>query len=330
MSKYHDDERDFVGPNVQDLYDYDDETTDEEEEELLHDQAAQTSEVKVNKRIMVMNSEFTPQEWNILRISAVVLAFVQGYIQCAFLYAFYVDSIVKAEKDKPWALKDKTNDLYKGVAKTLSDKKYSDDEIRAQFVAIAEVLGFVFSYFLGVFTTTLLVGTISPLKFGKRYFNVLILETIILCLAAAALAYPETDANGKVIADHHWITFYLACSAAGIQNTLMSLYGGGSIQTANLQGITTDASVSLARIIRLPKGADLSRFRRKFELNLILWFSFFIGGFAGSCAYAGFKPFSIMIPAGLVFGVSLGFLTYNFFRKEQKMYRKRYAGHETA
>src|ERR1700677_2398307 len=108
-----------------------------------------------------------------------------------------------------------------------------------------------FAAVIGSFVAgTILSGFIiqdSTLQLGRRYGVALILESLLLCLAALLLNR------------HHASGLYAAC-ACGLQNAMATTYSGTVVRTTHISGMFTDLGIFLGHALRgLP--VDTKRLR---------------------------------------------------------------------
>ena len=122
----------------------------------------------------------------------------------------------------------------------------------------------------------------STLKLGRRYGVALLLESLMLCGAVLLL---QRHSDGGV---------YLASSACGLQNAMVSTYSGAVVRTTHLSGMFTDLGISLGHALRgLP--VDMLRLR----LCFLIISAFFSGGVVGAFCFHRLGYSTLLIPAAL-------------------------------
>lgn len=130
-------------------------------------------------------------------------------------------------------------------------------------LAIAGLIG---AFILGAAVSGLVVG-VSSLRSGRRYGVAMMIEAVLLALAA--LVYPH-DAMSAA---------YLAAGAAGLQNAMASTYMGLIVRTTHLTGIATDIGFLIGSWVR---GKHIEAWR--FVLLVLLFLGFLIGAAIGALA----------------------------------------------
>lgn len=156
-----------------------------------------------------------------------------------------------------------------------------------------EILHWVFA--IGAFVLgTMLSGMIvqqSTLKLGRRYGFALLLESSLLFACV-----PFLDAS-------HSAGLYLASTAMGLQNGMVSAYSGALIRTTHVTGIFTDLGIYLGHLLRgLP--VDMLRLR----VCVLVATTFMLGSAFGALLFGRLQEHAVLIPAaltgvcGLVYG----------------------------
>jgi uncharacterized membrane protein YoaK (UPF0700 family) len=155
----------------------------------------------------------------------------------------------------------------------------------------------IISFFTGAFISGVIIRD-GHLKMGRRYGFALAIESGFLFLATCGFV------------NHSLWGEYFACAAAGLQNALASTYSGTIVRTTHLTGILTDLGALTGN-----KAAGLPVDTKRFNLLLVIFFSFIAGGFAGSFIYKWWNEWAMLVPA-LVIGASA--IGYEFFRRTMK------------
>ncbi len=138
----------------------------------------------------------------------------------------------------------------------------------------------------------------SALKLGRRYGVVLILESVLLCIAAALLKA------------HHTSGMYLAAGACGLQNAMATTYSGSVIRTTHLSGMFTDLGISLGHLLRgLPVES------RRIRIAWLIITAFLSGGVAGAFFFHHLDYNTLFIPATLTGLVGLTYMVYQHSRR---------------
>lgn len=140
----------------------------------------------------------------------------------------------------------------------------------------------------------------STLKLGRRYGGVLLLESILLFIAAGLM-------------DGHAHTgFYFAAAAAGMQNAMASTYSGTVLRTTHLTGMFNDLGASLGHWLR---GIEVDK--RRIRLSVTVIVSFFMGGIFGALCFKALEYHTLYIPALLTGGVAIAYTAYSHAQKKK-------------
>lgn len=143
---------------------------------------------------------------------------------------------------------------------------------------------------------TMLSGMIvqqSTLKLGRRYGVALMLESLLLFVAI-----PMLDASNST-------GLYLASTAMGLQNGMVSAYSGALIRTTHVTGIFTDLGIYLGHLLRgLP--VDMLRLR----VCVVVASTFMLGSAFGALSFAHMQQHALLIPALLTGACGLGYGAY--------------------
>jgi len=148
---------------------------------------------------------------------------------------------------------------------------------------------------------TILSGFIiqdSALQLGHRYGVVLILEAVLLFLAAPLL-------------DRHYLSgLYAAACACGLQNAMATTYSGTVVRTTHISGMFTDLGIFLGHRLRgLPVDA------KRIKMCFLVISGFLCGGIAGALAFRFIGYFTLLIPASIAAITSLAYEAYQFRKK---------------
>jgi uncharacterized membrane protein YoaK (UPF0700 family) len=148
------------------------------------------------------------------------------------------------------------------------------------------------SFVLGAVLSGMIVQQ-STLKLGRRYGAALTLESLLLFIAI-----PFLDASNSV-------GLYLASTAMGLQNGMVSAYSGAVIRTTHVTGIFTDLGISLGHLLRgLP--VDILRLC----VCIVVATAFMLGGATGALLFERMQERALIIPAVLTGACGLGYGVY--------------------
>ncbi|MEL0166784.1 MAG: YoaK family protein [Pseudomonadaceae bacterium] len=159
--------------------------------------------------------------------------------------------------------------------------------MHAQSGEVMHLLLVLLSFVLGATFSGLFIGS-SALEHGRRFGVALLVEALLLLLAMFAL-------QSNNLAGH-----YLASSACGLQNAMVTTYSGAIIRTTHVSGIFTDLGVMLGARLR---GVPLDR--RKVTLFLLLIGGFILGGTLGALGFARWQFGALLLPTGMAVVLAL-------------------------
>ena len=148
------------------------------------------------------------------------------------------------------------------------------------------------AFMLGALLSGLIVQQ-STLKLGRRYGVALTLESLLLFIAI-----PFLDTSDS-------IGLYLASTAMGLQNGMVSAYSGALIRTTHVTGIFTDLGISLGHLLR---GLPVDRLR--LWVCIVVSTAFMVGGAIGALLFERMHERSLLIPAALTGVCGLGYGVY--------------------
>ncbi|WP_281830792.1 YoaK family protein [Vibrio nigripulchritudo] len=148
------------------------------------------------------------------------------------------------------------------------------------------LLWVVLSFLAGAAVSGLLIQN-TALKLGRHYGIALVLEGILLSLAAWVLTKGSISGH------------YLASAACGLQNAMVTTYSGAVVRTTHMTGIITDLGLLLGARLRGEKPD-----RRKLGLFMALLFGFVIGGILGAYLFSIWAFNALLFPAFFAFSVA--------------------------
>jgi uncharacterized membrane protein YoaK (UPF0700 family) len=150
----------------------------------------------------------------------------------------------------------------------------------------------IVAFLLGAMLSGMIVQQ-STLQLGRRYGVALTLESLLLFSAI-----PFLDASSS-------IGLYLASTAMGLQNGMVSAYSGAIIRTTHVTGIFTDLGISLGHLARgLP--VDILRIC----VCAVVATAFVLGGAIGTLLFDRMQEHALVVPALLTGVCGLGYGLY--------------------
>lgn len=140
----------------------------------------------------------------------------------------------------------------------------------------------------------------STLRLGRRYGVALLLESVLLLMAAHFLQHSE--ATG----------LYLAAAACGLQNAMVSTYSGSVVRTTHLSGMFTDLGISVGHALR-----RLPFDERRFRLSLIVISGFICGGVMGALTFSQLEYACLFIPT-IITALLAGIYSVALYLRDKK------------
>jgi len=138
----------------------------------------------------------------------------------------------------------------------------------------------------------------SALRLGRRYGVALIVEALLLLIAA------------QLLARHNAAGIYLTGIACGLQNAMATTYSGTVLRTSHLTGMFTDLGIALGHVLR-GSGYD----RRRLQLCLIVISAFFAGGLASALLFPHLRYATLYIPAAIALLFAAGYAVYRVHKQ---------------
>ena len=155
---------------------------------------------------------------------------------------------------------------------------------------------YIFCFFLGSFTSSILVEIISRRKANFVYIVPTSIECLILILIGV---------SGKSILIQH--PDIIACSllfAMGLQNSLVPRISNAVVRTTHLTGLFTDLGIELSQLFFYRKNEQKEKLISSVKLRLTIISFFFIGGIIGGVFYSKIKLYVLLIASfSLILGI---------------------------
>ena len=164
------------------------------------------------------------------------------------------------------------------------------------FAESAHLLAIILSFILGAAGAGAIVGN-AALQLGRSYSFALVLESLLLLGAMAALIHDST------------LGHYLASAACGLQNGMVSTYSGAVVRTTHVSGLFTDLGTMLGASVR---GHAFNK--RQAILYLVLIVGFILGGSIGAILFSKYEFYALLFPAS---GAGALAVIYWVFRLQQ-------------
>lgn len=155
---------------------------------------------------------------------------------------------------------------------------------------------YIFFFFLGSFTSNLIVELIS--KTNDRFIYIiptLIESSILFFLALFGHSLISQNPN------------LLACSllfAMGLQNSLVTTISNAAVRTTHLTGLFTDLGIELSQLFFYKQKEQKDKLHSSIKLRLTIITFFFLGGLLGGILYSSLNLYVLAIGASvLIIGV---------------------------
>lgn len=178
--------------------------------------------------------------------------------------------------------------------------------LKNYFVAFKFLL-FVLFFFLGSFTSNLIVEIISKVNTRFKYTIPVLFEAFLLFIVGGAFtiyqpAYPD------------FIAIILLFSM-GLQNSLVTRVSNSVVRTTHLTGIFTDLGIEVSQLFFIKNRIRKTKTKLSIQLKLTIIACFFIGGLLGGLTYGqiGLKTLWIAV-AVLILAAFLNFLKKQLFK----------------
>ncbi|MFB2539492.1 MULTISPECIES: YoaK family protein [unclassified Acinetobacter] len=142
-------------------------------------------------------------------------------------------------------------------------------------------------YVIGSLYSGYILGSGTP-KIGRRYGYPLALVTLFIIFSW--MASPYFPRYGLL-----W-----AATAMGVQNAMMSHYGGTIIRTTHLSGVLTDLGLAFGYMLR-----GLNVERRRLLLHGLILLGFLLGGLIATIVYQYWLLNAFLLPAILSFVMTM-------------------------
>jgi uncharacterized membrane protein YoaK (UPF0700 family) len=210
--------------------------------------------------------------------------------------------------------------------------RFGDELAQGNLTIAYHALWWVFFFFLGAVTATIIVSAARYLG-RSRFALALLIEAAILGGFAVLAGGGEPLSPDLII----WLTEMLSFSM-GLQNALVTSLSGAVIRTTHLTGVTTDLGIELVNIalrarramqtIGLPAAVKaLPKAALKHELNktwllLCIFISFLFGAVAGPLLYIRWGAASLLIPMGALISLS----AFDLLRGAGSKYARKHGG----
>jgi len=151
---------------------------------------------------------------------------------------------------------------------------------------------FVFFFFLGSFTSGLLIEWISR-KNERFVFTIPVFIEIFLLLAVALSGNFLLENSPSVIA-------YILLFAMGLQNSLVTMVSNSVVRTTHLTGLFTDLGIELSQLFFYKESTQKKKLFSSIKLRLTIILYFFSGGVFSGVFYSSLGLYILFFPIVLL------------------------------
>lgn len=174
---------------------------------------------------------------------------------------------------------------------------------------------YIFFFFLGSFSSNLLVEITSKTSDRLIYVIPTIIESAILFFLAL---------SGQFLISQN--PDLLACSllfAMGLQNSLVTTISNSTVRTTHLTGLFTDLGIELSQLFFYKNKEQKDKLHSSIKLRLTIIAFFFLGGLLSGIFYSALQLYVLAIAATvLIIGIIYDDLKLKLIRYNRKQNEK--------
>ncbi|MEM9965121.1 MAG: YoaK family protein [Asticcacaulis sp.] len=193
----------------------------------------------------------------------------------------------------------------------------ADHVVLGQFGFAMAAFIYVFSFFCGAVTSSLLINWARFKRLHSEFALAILLEAFLLLLfglLAANLVFDIYLATETTIA--------LLCYIMGLQNSLITKASHAVIRTTHMTGVITDLGIEVGRFLfSRTAGTQTLWDSRKAGVLAGLLLAFLLGGFIGACSFSRFGFVSVLPFSALLAVVGIGPLLDDLSRQRRRKNR---------
>lgn len=153
---------------------------------------------------------------------------------------------------------------------------------------------YIFFFFLGSFSSSVLVEYVSRRNEKLVYRIPVIIESLIL-LSVAVFGSQMITGAADLLA-------FLLLFAMGLQNSLVTSISSSAVRTTHLTGLFTDLGIELSQLFFYKLPEQRQRLLSSIKLRLTIIVFFFIGGIVGGVLYASMGLMVLLIAVVILIG----------------------------
>ena len=151
---------------------------------------------------------------------------------------------------------------------------------------------YIFFFFLGSFTSNLLVEIISRKSEKYIYTIPILIESILLFMVAVFGQF-------LILQNPNLLAFSLLF-AMGLQNSLVTTISSATVRTTHLTGLFTDLGIELSQLFFFKQVEQRTKLFSSIRLRLTIISFFFLGGLLGGIFYSTIGLYILLIAALLL------------------------------
>ena len=174
---------------------------------------------------------------------------------------------------------------------------------------------YVLFFFLGCFTSNILIELIS--KVSDRYVYIIPVFIEIIILSSIGIF-------GNYLIDYlpNVIAFSLLF-AMGFQNALVTIISNAIVRTTHLTGLFTDLGIEVSQLFFYKGTQQKIKLKRTINLRMRIIIFFFLGGLAGGLVYSRISFHGLFLPVTLLlFGIFYDTIRYQLILLRRGNYRR--------
>lgn len=153
---------------------------------------------------------------------------------------------------------------------------------------------YIFFFFLGSFSSSVLVEYVSRRNEKLVYRIPVIIESFILSTVAIFGSYMIATAADMLA--------FLLLFAMGLQNSLVTSISSSAVRTTHLTGLFTDLGIELSQLFYYKLPDQRQRLLSSIKLRLTIIVFFFVGGIVGGVLYAPIGLLVLLIAVAILIG----------------------------
>ncbi len=153
---------------------------------------------------------------------------------------------------------------------------------------------YIFFFFLGSFSSSLLVEYITRKNSNYTYSVPTAIEAFIL-LGIAIFGQQLITANSNIIA-------FVLLFAMGLQNSLVTRISNAVVRTTHLTGLFTDLGIELSQLFFYHEISARAKLFTSIKLRLSIISFFFLGGILGGVFYMEMELYVVLFAVLTLFG----------------------------